>query len=76
MVFINRLANVVVDRFGKDVTIRKEDEEHFSVSVNVAVSPQFYGWIAGFGTGAQIVSPKKEAEHYREYLQEILGMYE
>ena len=76
LVFVNALANVVVDRFGKDVTIRKEDEEHFSVSVNVAISPQFYGWIAGFGTGAQIVSPKKEAENYRQYLQEILGMYE
>ncbi len=75
MVFINRLANVVVDRFGKDVTIRKEDEEHFSVSVNVAVSPQFYGWLAGFGTGARIVSPQSEAEAYRDYLKEILENY-
>lgn len=75
LVFVNALANVVVDRFGKDVSIRKEDEEHFSVSVNVAVSPQFYGWLAGFGTGAKLVSPKKEAEAYGSFLQEILNEY-
>ncbi|MBR6850686.1 MAG: WYL domain-containing protein [Lachnospiraceae bacterium] len=75
LVFVNSLANVVVDRFGKDVTIRKEDEEHFSVNVNVAVSPQFYGWLAGFGANAKLVSPKAEAQAYREYLEEILKSY-
>ncbi len=75
LVFVNALANVVVDRFGKDVTIRKEDEEHFSVSVNVAVSPQFYGWLAGFGAKAKIVSPKEAAESYREFLKGILESY-
>jgi predicted DNA-binding transcriptional regulator YafY len=75
LVFVNSLANVVVDRFGKDVTIRKEDEEHFSVSVDVAVSPQFYGWLAGFGANAKIVSPKEAAGAYREYLEGILKSY-
>ena len=75
LVFVNSLANVVVDRFGKDVTIRKEDEEHFSVSVNVAVSPQFYGWLAGCGANAKIVSPKEAAGAYREYLEGILKSY-
>ena len=75
LVFSNTLANVVVDRFGKDVMIRKEDEEHFSATVTVAVSKQFYGWLTGIGDGARIAAPADEVKKYREYLQEIIDSY-
>ena len=47
--FANHLIGVVVDRFGRDVIISREDEGHFSVSVKVSVSPHFLSWVFGFG---------------------------
>ncbi|MDE6024804.1 MAG: WYL domain-containing protein [Lachnospiraceae bacterium] len=54
----NRLVGVIIDRFGTGVMLHKEkDSEHFTVNVDVAVSEQFLGWIAGLGSGVEIVAP-------------------
>ena len=74
--FTNRLIGVVLDRFGKDVDIRKRDEDHFSVRVRVAVSGQFFGWITGLSGEAVILSPKEVAEEYKKYLLRILDNME
>lgn len=70
--FPNYLIGVVMDRFGKEADVRKRDEEHFSVRLRVAVSGQFFGWLAGIGKEAEILSPKEVTEEYRNYLEEIL----
>lgn len=74
--FENRFIGVVMDRFGKEAPIRKRDEEHFSVRVQVALSGQFFGWITGLGMGARIAAPGEVAEEYREYLKKVLGQYD
>ena len=74
--FENRLIGVVIDRFGKDVTMRQRDAEHFTVRVKVAVSGQFFGWMTGLGAGACIVSPKEVTEAYQAHLQAVLAQYE
>ena len=74
--FSNHLIGVVVDRFGKDIPIRKTDEEHFQVSVDVVVSEQFFGWLFGLGTGARIVSPQSAAERMRKSLEDVKNIYE
>ena len=73
--FYNRFAGVVLDRFGKDVDIRKRDEEHFSVRVKVAVSGQFFGWITGLGTGAEIIAPEEVQKYYLAYMKELVRQY-
>jgi predicted DNA-binding transcriptional regulator YafY len=57
MEFTNELAGVVIDRFGKDVTLRPVDAGHFVAVVKVAVSMQFIAWVIGLGEGAKIISP-------------------
>ena len=47
----NELAGVIIDRFGKNVTLIKKDEKHFVVNVNVAVSRQFLAWVISLGGG-------------------------
>lgn len=74
--FENRFAGVVIDRFGKDVTIRKLDEEHFVVVVDVAVSEQFLGWIFALGSGARIVGPESVVEWMREQIRRESAMYD
>ena len=73
--FSNRLIGVVIDRFGKDIPIRKADEEHFQISVDVVVSEQFFGWLFGLGAGARIVSPQMAAERIEKLLEDILQNY-
>lgn len=40
---VDSLAGVIIDRFGKEVSLIKSDNEHFTVNVRVAVSRQFLG---------------------------------
>lgn len=74
--FSNRLIGVVIDRFGKDIPIRKADKEHFRVSVEVVISEQFFGWLFGLGTGARIVSPQSAAERMKKLLEDVKEIYE
>lgn len=75
LVFENRFIGVVLDRFGKEVPIRKRDEQHFSVRVQVALSGQFYGWLTGLGAGAKIIAPAEVVGEYYDYLQKVIGQY-
>ena len=73
--FENRLLGVVLDRFGEDVPIRREDADTFQVRVRVAVSPQFLSWVFSFGGGARIVSPAAVADTMREQLASVMKQY-
>lgn len=73
--FENHFIGVVIDHFGKDVMIRKKDEEHFSVSIHINVSGQFFGWLAGLGPGAKIVSPVPVRKEYVNFLKKSLENY-
>ena len=64
----NSMAGVMIDRFGKDIIIVPIDEDHFRITVSVAVSNQFLGWIIALGEDVRITAPadvvgrmKKEA---------------
>ena len=72
----NQLICVVMDRFGKEATIRKRDETHFSARVTVAVSGQFFGWLTGLGQGACLIAPSDIVEQYRQYLRDIAENYQ
>ena len=70
------LVGVVIDRFGKDIWIRPDGEEHFRARVLVAVSPQFYGWVTGIGLGLEILGPSHVREGMKTYLAKVLEQYE
>ncbi len=75
MRFANYLAGAVIDRFGRDTLIVPDGEEHFTVNVNVAVSGQFYAWVFGFGTDAEIIAPADIREGMKERAQKIIEKY-
>ena len=72
----NGLAGVVIDRFGQDVWMVPADEDHFRAHVTVALSPQFFGWLAGLGPDIQIAGPESVRSEYREYLNRLLQNYQ
>lgn len=76
MVFTNNMMNAVVDRFGRDIFVNKEDDYHFRVSVEVAVSPQFYGWVFGLGKMVRIVGPEDVRQGYLDMIEGVQSKYE
>lgn len=71
----NSMTGVMIDRFGSNVALRPYDESHILVRANIAVSPQFFGWLAGLSDKIRIISPEAVANDYRNYLQKILAAY-
>ncbi len=72
LVFHNSLINNVIDKFGKSVTMRKVDDEHFCISKDVNVSPPFFAWIFQFGSKAKIEGPESLKEKMREHIQKAI----
>jgi len=59
----NRLANVMLDRFGNKTPIIKQGDR-FRITVNVVPSPVFLGWVISFGDEAEIIEPQNIKEKY------------
>ena len=64
----NRLANVMLDRFGSNIPILKDGDDRFRITVNIAASPLFYGWVISFGGEVNILSPASAADEIDKLL--------
>ena len=76
--FINPLLDAVVDRFGNDrntVWYSKCDEKHFTITTQVEISDQFFGWVLGFGKRAKIMEPPAVVDKFAAYLDKVREMY-
>ena len=71
----NRLAGVIIDRFGEDVTLLKSDDKHFEVHIKAHISPLFFGWVLNFGNGIEIVAPSTVREEFCTLLKNTLKQY-
>ena len=68
----NDLAKYVVDRFGDKLETKPLSSESFEVTVEVALSPTFYGWLFGFAGGIRILGPSEVIAEYNEMLNSAL----
>ncbi len=71
----NRLAGIIIDRFGKDVRLIPRDDTRFTVTVDVAVSGQFLGWITGLGEGIRVVGPPEVVAQMRATAARLTEQY-
>ena len=69
------LTGVIIDRFGQEVAIRTYDDNNVLARSNIEISPQFFGWISGFGDKMSIFGPPDVRDSYRKYIQGILSQY-
>jgi len=74
--FASHLVGAVIDRFGKDIMIFPQGNDHFTVSIPVAVSPQFFAWVFGFGNEVEILSPASVRDAMHQRLYEVTRLYE
>lgn len=73
--FPRRLAGVIYDRFGHDAMLIPDREDHFTFTAAVVDSPLFYGWLAGFGGQAELLSPPAARQEFRAMLEDALALY-
>ena len=59
-----------------ELSVINKEKNHFVVSTDIAISDQFYGWIAGFRKMARIVSPADVVTDFQKFLDDISCKYE
>lgn len=64
----NDLMGNIIDRFGEQVPTEIVDENHFKVTVTVALSNNFYGWVFASAGNIQILSPPEAIAEFRQLL--------
>ena len=75
MRFSKQLLNPIIDRFGKSINIRIENN-YYLTTVPVILSQQFYAWLLRFGTDLQIVSPNNVVDNFKKLLRDVSKLYE
>ena len=76
LLFEDSMVGVLLDRFGKDISIYRAKKKGWSeTSVNVAFSDQFLGWIFSLGTRVKIAGPDEVVERFVTEIQAMNSLY-
>lgn len=70
-----RLAGVMIDRFGTEPTFHKTDFG-FKFSIRLMVSPTFFAWVMGFGDEMKICAPESVRAELSDILKKTAALYE
>lgn len=73
--FPDSMVGVFIDRFGKDIFMHPLREGFSEAAVDVAVSGQFFGWIASLGNDVRIEAPSDVVEEIRQFALGIAENY-
>ncbi len=73
--FRDELATAVFDRFGLDVEVFDLRDGHFTVSVNVRVSPGFISWLTIFGDKAEVLYPDSFRQEVADWIASLAQVY-
>lgn len=69
------LLNELFDRFGGDIPVMKEGEDHFIAIVEAAVSEGFINWVCQFGSRAEVLEPAELRSSVGVRLKEAAALY-
>lgn len=72
---INSMADIIIDRFGKNSMLIPDDDSHFIVPVTVEVSEQFYAWLCSFGRRIKVISPDYVVDGMTKYVSKLSSLY-
>jgi len=66
-------VGIIFDRFGRDVFVVPREDGAFSVTVKVAVSPQFFSWVFGLGDLLTLEGPADIIEVYCDMCRKAIS---
>ena len=71
------LESAMRDRFGKTpLFVPEEDGAYFHFDVPVCVSPQFYGWVCGFGGKVEVTAPAEVRKGIHDMVQALAKQHD
>lgn len=70
------MAGVMIDRFGKEVSMRRLPDGKLLVRTEIMVSAPFYGWVAGMAGKVKITAPEDVAKDAKNYLKKIIKQWD
>ena len=71
------LESAMRDRFGKtSLFVPEEDGAYFHFDVPVCVSPQFYGWVCGFGGKVEVTAPAEVRKGIHDMVQALAKQHD
>ena len=73
--FDRKLIDAVHDKFGEDVEIIACKRGLCTATVEVLVSPVFFGWCFQFGKNMKILSPDSVAIEMKAHAKKVMGLY-
>ena len=73
--FSNKIMNVIIDNFGKDVKMIALNDETTTIEEKVMLSPTFYGWVFCLGEDIEIIAPKIARDEYHAMLAKQIKKY-
>ena len=71
----NWMVGIMIDRFGRDIPIVPVNDEEFETRIDLAVSPQFFGWLFALGPDIRVTSPGFVINRIREYGEGVMENY-
>lgn len=74
--FDSSLINVVIDRFGRGVHIRKVGENSFRISTQAIISDGLVGWLMTWGSDAKVLTPPILVERMKAEAEKLFKQYQ
>lgn len=73
--FENGLINAIFDRFGMDVDVKPDGEQHFILSTNAKFSDGLVSWILQWGHRAKVLFPERLVVRIKEEAEKLAENY-
>jgi predicted DNA-binding transcriptional regulator YafY len=71
----HKLIDTIRETFGLHVVTLPVDADHFSVQVEVQLSPTFYGWLFTFSDQITLMNPPTVIDAYKKEIHKTLAQY-
>lgn len=71
----NTIIDEILDRFGCNVPLRADGDEHFVIKVNAAISKGLVSWLLQYGDSIKVKAPKSLADEVKENAERVAQLY-
>ncbi len=71
----NSILDEILDRFGSEIPLKAEGDEHFIIKVKAAVSEGLVSWLLQYGAAIKVKSPETLVTEMKENATQLLALY-
>ena len=72
----DKLIGAFFDKFGEEIKLQRVAPDRCRVTLDIRISPPFWGWLFQFGAQIQIIAPERVRAEYKARTEAIAVMYQ